>query len=390
MLKISDFGKQYSEYVISKRREFHKMPEISLQEYETSKKVVAELKEIGIEGRIVSDTGVLAEIQGEKPGKCVALRADMDALAVTEQTGLPFASENEGVMHACGHDNHMAMLLGAAKILYAIRDEIPGTVRLIFEPAEEVAKGAKKMIAAGAMEGVDSIFGIHVWSDIPAGKISVQEGPIMASADFYTIDIVGKSCHGSKPDQGVDAIVAGAALVNNLQSIVSREINPLEPVVVSIGEFHAGEQSNVLAGKAHLSGTTRTFNDEIRERLPQVMQRIVQHTGETFRAEMKLNYTMGSSVVINDPLGTRVAQSAVRAVLGEEAFYHYEKTPGGENFSEYLHEAPGCFALLGVRNEDCHAIYPQHSCYYNVDESVLIQGSMIEAQYAINFLTGNF
>lgn len=388
-MEIKAFGKKYSDYVVAKRREFHRMPELSLCEYETSKKIVSELAAIGIEGRIVADTGVLAEIKGGKPGKRVALRADIDALGVTEQTGAEYASENPGLMHACGHDAHIAMLLGAARILWDIRSEIPGEVRLIFEPAEEIAKGANKMIAAGAMDGVDSVFGMHVWSDIPAGKISAEEGPRMASADFYTIEIEGKSCHGSKPDQGVDAIVAGAALVNALQTIVSREINPLEPAVISVGEFHAGEQSNVIAGHAHLSGTTRAFSNEVRERLPELMERVIRHTGETFRTKMTLNYNMGSSPVINDPLGASIARQSVVDVLGEEALYHYEKTPGGENFSEYLRLAPGCFAFVGIRNEECNAVHPQHSCYYAMDESVLINGSMLAAQYAMNFLKRN-
>lgn len=388
-MEIKDFGKKYSDYVIAMRRQFHSMAEVSLQEYNTSAKIVEELEKIGIKGRIVADTGVLAEIKGGKPGKMVALRADTDALSVTEMTGVEYASKTPGVMHACGHDNHIAMLLGAAKILYDIKDELPGDVRLIFEPGEEVAKGAMKMIAAGAMDGVDSVFGMHVWIDLPAGKISVEEGPRMASADFFTIEIDGISCHGSKPDQGVDAIVAGAALVNNLQTIVSREVNPNELAVVSIGEFKAGEQSNVIAGHAHLSGTTRAYSHELREALPDMMERIIHYTGETFRAKMTLNYNMGSSPVINDPLGTSVARQAVIDILGEDAFGHVKASSGGEDFSEYLRLAPGCFAYLGVYNEACGAVHPHHSNYFNVDESVLINGSMIAAQYVKNFLNLN-
>lgn len=368
------------------RRKFHRIPELSLQEYETSKAIVQELAKIGITGEIVADTGILATIKGGKPGKCVALRADIDALGVAEQTGAEFASTHAGIMHACGHDAHIAMLLGAASILYPMREELCGDVRLIFEPAEEVAKGALKMIAAGAMEGVDSVFGMHVWSDLPAGKFSVEAGSRMASADFYTIEVAGTSSHGGKPDQGVDAIVAGAALVNNLQTIVSREINPLEPAVVSVGEFHAGEQSNVVAGHAHLSGTTRAFSNEVREKLPEIMERMVRHTGEVFRANITLDYRMGSSPVINDPQSSEIAAQAVTTVLGAEALCLCERTPGGENFSEYLRLAPGCFAFVGVRNEACGAIYPQHSCHYAMDESALIKGSMVASQYAIDFL----
>lgn len=385
---VKEIGSKYSDYVIQMRRQFHQIPELSLQEYKTSKKIVEELKKMGIEGKIVADTGVLATIKGGKEGKSkrVALRADIDALAVTEQTGAEFESKNVGVMHACGHDSHIAMILGAAKILKEIQNEISGEVRLIFEPAEEVAKGANKMIAAGAMEGVDSIFGMHVWSDIPAGKISCEAGPRMASADFFTIEVNGKSCHGSKPDQGVDAIVAGAALVNNLQTIVSREINPIQPSVITIGEFKGGEQSNVLAGHVHMSGTTRAFSNEVRTALPVMMERVVKYTGETFRTEIKMDYNLGSSPVINDYGSSEIAAGAVEKILGADALYHYEKTPGGEDFSEYMRLAPGCFAFVGVRNEALGALHPQHSCYYTIDESVLINGSMVAAQYALDFL----
>jgi amidohydrolase len=386
---VKEIGSKYSDYVIQMRRQFHQMPELSLHEYKTSKKIVEELKKMGIEGKIVADTGVLATIKGGKAGnsKCVALRGDIDALAVTEQTGAEFESKNVGVMHACGHDSHITMILGAAKILKEIQNEISGEVRLIFEPAEEVAKGANKMIAAGAMEGVDSVFGMHVWSDIPAGKISCEAGPRMASADFFTIEVNGKSCHGSKPDQGVDAIVAGAALVNNLQTIVSREINPIQPSVITIGEFKGGEQSNVLAGHVHMSGTTRAFSNEVRTALPVMMERVVKYTGETFRAEIKMDYNYGSSLVINDEGSSEIAAGAVEKILGADALYHYEKTPGGENFSEYMRLAPGCFAFVGVRNEALGAVHPQHSCYYAMDESVLINGSMVAAQYALDFLS---
>ena len=387
-MEVKEIGSKYSDYVIQMRRQFHQMPELSFHEYETSKKILEELKNIGIEGRIVAGTGVLATIQGGKSGKgkCIALRSDIDALAVTEQTGAEFASRNAGVMHACGHDSHIAMILGAAKILKEMQDEVPGKIRLIFEPAEEIAQGANKMIAAGAMEGVDSVFGMHVWSDIPAGKISCEAGPRMASADFFTIEVNGKSCHGSKPDQGVDAIIAGVALVNNFQTIVSREINPIEPSVITIGEFKGGEQSNVLAGHVYMSGTTRAFSNEVREALPVKMDRVVKYTGETFRAGIKMDYRFGSSPVINDEDSSEIATGAVKKIMGADALYQYEKTPGGEDFSEYMRLAPGCFAFIGVRNEALGAVHPQHSCYYTMDESVLINGSMVAAQYVLDFL----
>ena len=255
MLDIKLCIDRWESYVIEKRREFHQIPEASLVEFKTCRKIMDELTAMGLNPRQLADTGVVADITGAYPGKTVGLRADIDGLSVTEQTGVPYASQHEGFMHACGHDTHIAMLLGAAQILNELRGELHGSVRLIFEPGEEVAKGALKMIHAGALEGVDTILGLHIWADVPAGKISAEPGPRMASADWITIDIQGKSCHGGMPEQGVDAVVAGAAVVNSIQSIVSRETTPLEPIVVTLGEFYAGERNNVVAGTARLTGT---------------------------------------------------------------------------------------------------------------------------------------
>ena len=389
MEEIRAIGEKYGQWVIETRRKFHQIPELSFQEHETSQAILEELATMGIQGRIVADTGIVAEI-GPAGGKRIALRADIDALGVIEETGAPFASRHPGRMHACGHDAHIAMLLGAARILKDLEPQLPGQVRLIFEPAEEIAKGARKMIAAGCMEGVDSVFGVHIWSDVPAGRISVEAGPRMASADFFTIDLDGKSCHGSRPDQGIDVVTAGAALVMALQTVVSRELSPLEPVVLSLGEFIAEGQSNVVAGHAHLSGTTRTFSNEIQDRFEGIMNRIIQHICEAFRVTGTLNYDYGSAPVINAPLGSAIAEGAVSRIMGKNALYRYEKTTSGEDFSEYLRLAPGAFAFLGTGNPDCGAVHPQHSCLYTIDESVLINGSMVEAQYAVDFLTGTY
>lgn len=386
-MNIREIGGKYGDYIIGLRRTFHAMPELSGREYETGARVLEELAALGIAGRRAADTGVLAEIEGGGgPGGCVALRADMDALPVTECTGEPYASRNPGVMHACGHDCHIAMLLGAAAMLQQVRDAFPGRVRLIFEPAEETARGALPMIAAGAMDGVDTVFGLHVWDDVPAGKISAEAGPRMASADFFTIDITGKSCHGSRPDQGVDAVVAGAALVNAFQTLVSREISPLEPAVITVGEFKAGEADNVVAGRAFLSGTTRAFSDAVRDRLPALMERVVRGIAETYRAEIRLDYRRGSPPVVNDPACAARAARAAEKVLGGEALCHMEKATAGEDFSEYLHRAPGCFAFLGTHSEALGTVYPNHSCRFAVDESVLPGGAMTAAQYALDFL----
>jgi amidohydrolase len=384
-MDVINIAADYKNYIVDARREFHKIPEASLHEIKTSKRIRQKLEEIGLKPRSIAGTGVIATIEGAFHGPTVGLRADIDALSVIEETGLEYASEHEGFMHACGHDAHIAILFGAALILQKFQSVMKGKVRLIFQPGEEIAKGAKAMIDGGAMEGVDSIFGLHVWSNLPSGKISVDAGPRMASSDFFFIDIQGLSCHGAMPEQGIDAIIVGASLVNNLQTIVSREISPLEPVVVSVGEFKSGVRFNIVAGEAYLSGTTRTFNNEIRERLPNIMKRIVDHTASVFRASISLRYEFGSSAVINDPLCSSIAANSVIKTLGKEARVSMEKTPVGEDFSEYQKLASGVYAFLGVGNEAQGAVHPQHSSCYRIDESALFKGAAVTAQYALDY-----
>ena len=222
---------------------FHQYPELSMEEYETSKKIKEELDKMGIEYRSAANTGIIATINGDKPGKTIALRADMDALPVEELTDFDFKTKIDGHMHACGHDSHMAMLLGAAKILNDMKEQINGTVRLIFQPAEENANGAHAMIRDGAIDGVDSIFGIHIWAQIPVGKVSLEAGPRMASTDWFYIDVKGKGGHGSQPENCIDAVVVSSAIVMNLQTLVSRETRPHNPLVLSIGLLNSGTLS---------------------------------------------------------------------------------------------------------------------------------------------------
>lgn len=386
-MDVLQIARRYEDYVIRIRREFHRIPEPSLMENETCGKIKKELEQMGFHPQVIADTGLIVDIEGGYPGKTVGLRADIDALPVTEETGAPYASLHDGYMHACGHDAHIAMALGAAQILKEIRQELHGRVRILFEPGEEVAKGALKMIAAGALEGVDTIFGMHVWSDIPAGKISVEAGPRMASADFFTLDVQGQSCHGSLPQQGVDAVVVGAAIVNSLQTVVSRSVNPLDPAVVSVCEFHAGSCHNAIAGSAFMSGTTRAFSVENRLRFPTLMERVIQNTAQAYGAKATLSYEMGSSPVINDETCSELAKAAVIKILGEDGVTRFEKTPGGENFSEYQRLVPGVFAFVGVRNPNLDAVHSQHSCYYKMDESALANGSAVAVEYALQFLS---
>ncbi|MDD2481701.1 MAG: M20 family metallopeptidase [Lutispora sp.] len=385
-MKSGNLAKQYKDYVINLRREFHMHPEASWDEVRTSGRVKEELTKMGIPFKEMANTGVMAIIKGKNEGKTVALRADMDALQVKEQNEVPYCSKNEGIMHACGHDGHTAMLLGAAKILNEMKDNIKGTVRLIFQPAEEMAQGANAMVEAGCMDGVDEVFGIHLWSDLEHGKVSVEAGPRMASADMFKIKVKGKGGHGSLPHQGIDAVVTASSIVMDLQSIVSREISPLEPAVVSVGVLKSGTRFNVISSEAVLEGTTRCFSPEIRKRFPKMMERIIKNTAESYRAEAELEYTLGTPPTINEVASSNRAIKTVEKLYGPDAVSLMEKVTGGEDFAVYLEKAPGAIAFVGVRNEEKGSCYPHHHERFNIDEDALETGTALYAQYAIDFL----
>jgi len=368
------------------RREFHKNPELSWEEIRTGNRICEELTKLNIKIKRVAKTGVLGILKGGKSGKTVALRADMDALPIQEANNIPYKSKKGGVMHACGHDGHIAMLLGAAKILSQMRDKIKGTVIFIFQPAEEKAQGASKIIEEGTIKGIDAILGIHLWADLPVGKVSLEPGPRMASTAMFKITIKGKGGHGSRPHQGVDAIMAASAVVMNLQSIVSREISPLDPAVVTIGKFNGGEAWNILCDKVILEGTTRCFNNQIGNKYSTIMERMIKRTANAYRAEGKLKYTILTPVLINDLNLSNISSQALIKNFGEESIVKLEKTMGGEDFALYAQEIPSIFALVGARNEDKGAKYPHHHKNFNIDENALIIGTSLYSQFALDFL----
>ena len=383
---IKQLAKENRDYVISLRRHFHQYPELSMEEYETSKKVKEELDKMGIEYRSAANTGIIATIKGDKPGKTIALRADMDALPVEELTDFDFKSKIDGRMHACGHDSHTAMLLGAAKILNGMKDKINGTVRLLFQPAEESAKGAFAMIDDGAVDGVDGIFGIHIWAQVPVGKVSVEAGPRMACADWFYINVKGKGGHGSQPENCIDALVASSAIVMNLQTLVSRETRPHNPLVLSIGLLNSGTKLNVIAEEGHMEGTTRCFDPELRKQLPIKMERIIKSTAEAFGATATLRYDLAGSAVINDEQCSEIGQGSVEKILGKEGNYQFEKVTGGEDFCHYLDKVPGVLAFVGCKNDEKNCCYAHHNGRFAIDEDSLEIGTALYAQYAIDFL----
>ena len=388
-MDIKQIAENYRDYLIEMRRHFHAHPEVSGKEYETSKRVKEELDKMGISWKPCGmETGILATIQGAKPGKTILLRGDMDALTVKEETGLPFSSENEGVMHACGHDCDISAMLAKAKLLNDHKDELCGTVKLAFQPAEEIAKGAIAMVEAGALEGVDGCFAIHVWSSLSAGTVSVSAGPRMAAVDQFAIDIQGKGGHGSAPHQCIDAAIVSCAMVNNLQTIVSREIDPVDPAVLTVGKMEVGSRWNVVAEYGRLEGTVRYFSRDLVQHFPEMMQRVMEQTAQTFRAQAKMEYEHLTPPVINDDAISALAQAAAKKVISEDAVRETSLNTGGEDFAFFMEKVPGAVALVGVGNEACGAIWPQHSGHYRVDEDALLNSVKLYAQVALDFNAG--
>lgn len=393
---IRAIAAEFEPYIIKQRRHFHKHPEPSLHEVHTTSDICQQLDAMNIPYERPLETGVVATLRGTATDayredgtarKRILLRADIDALAVTERTGENFASVNEGYMHACGHDCHIAMMLGTLQILRHMTDDLHGEVRVVFQPSEENGQGAKMMIGTGVCEGVDGAFAQHIWSEVDAGTVSCEPGPRMANTDWFRIDIRGTSCHGAMPQRGHDAVMVGAEIINALQTIVSREVSPYEPAVVTVGEFHGGTARNVIAGTAYLTGTVRTYGAKTHDMMPGLIRRIVEHTAAALGAEAELSdYTIANYKVENEPASSERCRQAVVKLLGEEGVGSYQGTLSGEDFSEYLHAVPGMLAFLGCRNAEIGATYAQHSCFYKIDETVLAKGAMLSAQYAIDFL----
>lgn len=375
------------EEMIAFRRDLHMHPELQWQEFRTTDQVAKELDKLGIPYRRTNPTGLIADLKGGKPGKTVALRADMDALPVQElNQDLSYKSTEDGKMHACGHDSHTSMLLTAAKALVEVKDELAGTVRFIFQPSEENAEGAKEMVAQGAMEGVDHVFGIHIWSQTPSGKISCVVGSSFASADIIEIDFKGQGGHGAMPHDTIDAAIIASSFVMNLQAIVSRETNPLDPVVVTIGKMEVGTRFNVIAENAHLEGTLRCFNNTTRAKVAKSIEHYAKKTAAIYGGTAEMIYKQGTQPVINDEKSALLVQKTITESFGEDALYFEPPTTGGEDFSYFQDEASGSFALVGSGNPAKDTEWAHHHGRFNIDESAMKNGAELYAQFAYNYL----
>lgn len=369
----------------------HAHPELSGEEKESAAYIAAELTRMGLEPKEnVGGYGVVALIEGTKPGKCIGLRADFDALPIQECTGLPFASKNPGVMHACGHDAHTAMLLGAAYVLLHMRDQFSGSVKLIFQPSEEMSNisGARAMIADGVLENpkVDAVIGQHVSPFDPTGDIGTRPGPMTAASDKFIITIQGKGCHASEPDKGVDAVLVGAQVITSLQSIISRTVSPFESSVLTIGKVTAGTRHNVVAETCTMEGTCRNLKPEIRDAVAERMEKIVKGVAEGMGAGYSFSYIRGYSPVINDP---ELCESVIRVasqMLGKEHVHINEHAEmGGEDFSFYTEKVPGLYYHLGCGKLGAPR-WSVHNSHFVPDEEALKIGTRLLAASALTYL----
>jgi amidohydrolase len=394
-VQVSDTTAQVMEKIkvfrpklVEMRRHLHQHPELGFQEVNSAKYIAEHLSRLGIEFKAgIAGTGIAGLIKGKRPGKTIALRADMDALPISEQTGQPYASRNEGVMHACGHDGHMACLLGAATILSQLNGDFAGNIKLIFQPAEEGPGGAKPMIDEGVLEGVDAIVGCHVWFDLPVGTIGFKYGAAMACLDAIDVTIIGKGGHGAYPHQTVDSIVVASQVISALQTISSREVSPVEPVVVTIGTISGGQAYNIIADQVTMKGTVRAMSPELRATLPERIERIIANVTKAMRAEYQFKYHFGYPPLINDEAMTGFVENIARKIVGEGKVIRVtQPTMGGEDMAYYLEKVPGTFAWVGMQNRDKGISYPHHTAKFDIDEDALVTATQLLVLSAIEYL----
>ena len=376
--------------VIADRRFLHQHPELGFQEHETSKFIAERLRALGVDEvqTGVGRTGVVGILRGGKPGKVVALRADMDALPVVEESDVDYKSLNEGVMHACGHDAHVSMLLGVARVLVARRSEIPGTVKFIFQPAEEGLGGAKAMIEDGALENPrpDAIFGLHIWQEAPVGMVEVRDTVAMVAGDGIRMTITGKGGHGALPHTTVDPIMVGAQIVSALQTVISRNTDPTIPGVVTIGAFHSGLASNVIPNTAELRGTIRTVTEEQRATTHQRVKELTEGIATAMRAEIDSAILFGVPATVNTPAMAQIVREVSIELLGAENVQDGPIKAASEDMSLFLQIVPGCYYFVGSRNEAKGMVWGHHHARFDIDEEAMAVGISTLAGSAIRFL----
>jgi amidohydrolase len=371
------------------RRDLHAHPELAFEEVRTSGIVAERLRALGLEARTgVGKTGVLATVTGARPGRTVLLRADMDALPIQEANETPYRSQHPGKMHACGHDCHTSILLGIAKNLARQSGSLHGAVKLCFQPAEETGGGALAMIADGVLESPrpDAAFGLHVWQDLDLGKVGITPGPFMAAVDEFSVTVTGKGAHGAMPHFGVDPVVCLAHMVTALQAIASREVSPFKEVVVSVTQLRAGTSFNIIPESAWMNGTVRVFDEGVWTELPGRFERVVRGVAQALGCRVEIEYRRHNRPTVNDTAMAAIARSAAIEVVGEKNVRDDVRTMGGEDFSAFLHEVPGCFIAIGSRNEARGLTHEHHHPRFDVDEACLEIGAEILLRTARKFI----
>lgn len=379
-------AKELQSEIVRLRRHFHQYPEASLKEYETAKTIKATLDSYGIPYQSVGETGVLATIQGQSSGKTVLLRADIDALEIEEETGVDYISKHKGLCHACGHDAHTAMGLATAYLLNQQKQNFSGTALIAFQQAEEIGAGAKQFVSSGLIQKIDESFAIHVRSDLPSHQLAVRGGAVNASCDIFKMTITGKSSHVGQPHLSKDALVTASELVVALQTVVAREISPVENAVVGIGKFHAGTRYNIVANEAVLEGTIRAFSHETRAHLKEAIERIANGIVLAHRCEVSFEWYDAAAPVINDEkLAGKAAKIAENLSIFEKVVTEYEESMGADDFADFQVDKPGVYVLLGTQKDEATA-YGHHHEKFNIDEDVLYKGVAFEVSYFLNAL----
>jgi amidohydrolase len=373
-----------AEQLIEWRRDFHRHPEVAFREKRTSSVIRAYLESLDIPVELMAGTGLRGVLQGKAGGKTVALRADIDALPLKEEGDKEYISQNLEAAHCCGHDGHMAILMGAVKLLAQRKSEFKGRVVFLFQPSEErIPGGAKQMIEEGALDDVDAIFGLHLWVPLPTGKVGVVKGPMMAQPDAFTITVKGKGGHGSMPHQTVDPILVASQTVLNVQSIVSRNIDPLKPAVVSFGTIEGGTIYNIIPGEVKLTGTVRSFEPEIKDIAKKRLEEVAEGTAAAMGASVEFIYEEGYPPVVNDEAMVNFVMDITRKTLGEDRIAEIDPVMGGEDFAYYLQKVPGAFLFLGAGDG---FDLPHHHPAFDIDEKSLSQGTLLMTSLALEYL----
>ena len=378
----------FAEKIVALRRDIHREPELGFDTKKTADKVLAALDGLPLEVETgVAENGIVATLHGVGDGPTVALRADMDALPIQEETDLQFASQAEGRMHACGHDGHTSMLVGAAHALAqdSVRERLNGTVKFVFQPAEEGGGGGRVMVEEGVAEGVDSIFALHLWPGLPFGTVATKAGPIMAAADGFEMEIKGSGGHGAMPHLSADAIVIAAQVVTALQTVVSREVDPVEPAVLTVGTIGAGTAFNIIPEKAHVGGTVRTLNADLRGRMPARIEELARCVARGMRGDAELDYNFSYPVTVNDAGAAERVLDVAGDLFGEDSVLELPNpSMGGEDFAFFLQKVPGAFVWLGVGEE----VSGLHTPRFAFDEEILPRGAALLAALALESLSG--